>query len=72
MADAGNDPDTVDEATRAADEGDAAASHTADRPPTEEEAEAAERAGETVPESVADAYQSAAETGARIEGEGQV
>ncbi|HMJ78644.1 MAG TPA: hypothetical protein VK507_21860 [Iamia sp.] len=59
MAENGTDPD-------------AQAAHTADRMPTEEEAEAAERAGEEVPESVADAYQQAAETGAKVEGEGAI
>ncbi|HXH59526.1 hypothetical protein [Iamia sp.] len=72
MTNAGNDPDRTDDATASADEGDAEAAHQADRPPTAEEEAAAERAGTEVPETVADAYQEAAETGANVEGEGQL
>jgi hypothetical protein len=56
MTNAGKDPDRTDDATASADEGDAEAAHQADRPPTAEEEAAAERA----------------ETGANIEGEGQI
>ena len=68
----GPEPDQTDPATQAADEGDAQASHTADRMPTAEEEVAAEAAAVDVPETVADAYQEAAETGAHVEGEGQI
>lgn len=66
------DPDHTDDATQAVDEDDARAVHDADREPTPEEESAAERAGTDVPETVANAYEEAAETGANVEGEGQV
>ncbi|HYI63062.1 MAG TPA: hypothetical protein VEW93_14815 [Acidimicrobiales bacterium] len=72
MTDSGSDPDLTDEATRAVDEDDARAAHAPDRPPTEDEEAAAAAAGTEVPESVADAYQEAAQTGAQVEGEGQI
>lgn len=45
----------------------------ADRPPTEREEQAAERAAEEVDvDRVADHYEDAAETGANVQGEGQI
>lgn len=45
----------------------------ADRPPTEREEEAAERAADEVDvDRVADHYEEAAETGAHVQGEGQI
>lgn len=46
---------------------------TADRPPTADEERAAERAAEHVDvDEVAEHYEEAAETGANVEGEGEI
>lgn len=61
-----------DAATDAEDEREAAAPHTADRPPTEEEEAAAERQGDAASPSVSEAFKKAAETGANVKGEGEI
>jgi hypothetical protein len=61
---------TPDEGTVRADERDATKEHSADRPPTEEEAEDAEQL-ELDPKT-AEAYREATERGANVKGEGQI
>ncbi len=58
---------TEDEARR-----EAFASHSADRPASPEEEAAAERTAGSAGADVEAAYREAAETGARIKGEGQI
>lgn len=60
---------TPSEATRAAEEAEAAASHQADRPPTAEEEQAAPE--QASPETAKD-YKEMAERGAEVKGEGQI
>ncbi|HET9091380.1 MAG TPA: hypothetical protein VFN50_03150 [Acidimicrobiales bacterium] len=59
-----------DLATEDAEQADAEAEHTPDRPPTPEEEEAAEQ-GELA-EDVAEHYKEAIETGAEVKGEGEI
>lgn len=65
------DPDAVSDATRATEEEDEHISSAADRPPTPEEEEAAERAPEPTGDVAAN-YEKQMETGAEVEGEGQI
>ena len=65
-------PTQPDASTRAAEDSDARHSHSADRPPTEEEAAAAERGQDEVDgdiRDVADHYEEMTDLGAHVKGE---
>ena len=65
-----NSDTSPSDATTAEEEREAASSHDADRPPTDEELAAIE--GDQLDEKVADSYKDAMERGANVKGEGQI